>query len=106
MGRRNMVEHQIGHQSAALGQRSEITPVAMPLLQLLMTRNGKPPITGGLKKRQHMNHRCKHLQMAVHKAAQPLQSRFCIINDRIRIGDEHDIVSMPAVIRVCRIGMR
>jgi hypothetical protein len=41
-----VIQHQISHQLATLSQRSQIIPIAEALLDLLMTGNGKTPITG------------------------------------------------------------
>ena len=100
-----MIENEIRHQPSALGQGGEITPITETLLKRRVAGHRKTAITGGLQKRQHMNHRCEGLQMAIHKRLQRLKTRHTLITNGVGVGDQDHIAAIPALRGFCRIAI-
>ena len=102
---RHVIQNQIGHQPSALGQGGEITPITETLLKRRVAGHRKTAITGGLQKRQHMNHRCEGLQMAIHKRLQRLKSRNSLLTNGVGVGDQDHITTVPAIDVFCHIAI-
>ena len=102
---RHVIQNQIGHQPSALGQGGEITPITETLLKRRVAGHRKTAITCGLKKRQHMNHRCEGLQMAIHKRLQGLKPRKTLLTNGVGVGDQDHIATVPAIDVFCHIAI-
>ena len=102
---RHVIQNQIGHQPSALGQGSKVAPIAETRLEPRVAGHRKTTITGGLQKRQHMNHRCEGLQMAIHKRFERLKPRSTLLTNGVGVGDQDRIATVPAIDVFCHIAI-
>ena len=100
-----MIENEIGHQPSALGEGSKVAPIAETLLEFRVAGHRKTAVTGGFQERQHMNHRCEGLQMAIHKRLERLKTRHTLIANGVGVGDQDHIAAIPALRGFCRIAI-
>ena len=100
-----MVQNKISHQPPPLRQGSQVTPIAETLLKARMAGDRKAAITGGLQERQHMNHRCEGMQMAIDKGLQGLKTRHTGVTNRVGVGDQDHITTVPAVSAFSRVAI-